>query len=114
MPMVERFGESLGQQMRASRVTPSPKSETVHGKALKASWLGKPTRVLEGRTLHLQLTQLALPFLDVAAVDELVRRGSGRSDKAHNLLLVVERAHAIVHSLIYRIFCHRYLILFTL
>jgi hypothetical protein len=43
--------------------------------------------------LHLELTQMALPFLDAAVVDELVRRGCGRSDNAHNLLLVVERAH---------------------
>ena len=36
---------------------------------------------------------MALPFLVVAAVGELVRRGCGRSDNAHNLLLVVERGH---------------------
>jgi hypothetical protein len=29
--------------------------------------------------LNLQLTQMALPFLDDAVVDELVRRGCGRS-----------------------------------
>ena len=36
---------------------------------------------------------MALPFLVVVAVGKLVRRGCGRSDNAHNLLLVVERGH---------------------
>jgi hypothetical protein len=45
--------------------------------------------------LHLELTQMALPFLDAAVVDELVRRGPWLTlvvVVAHNLLLVVERA----------------------
>ena len=93
MPMVEGkrdlgFFRSADECSRAPLRNQNSSRESPEKPHVWVSYTRSRRSVIE-----LKLTQMALPFVVAAADGELVRRGCGRSDNAHNLLLVVERGH---------------------